>query len=151
MNRGLRAALCVVLAIAVAGTATLGFATATVVRAGTVSVKIDEHHADGADFTIWAPAFLIDLATPFVGAVIPPEARAELEPWLPAVNALADELEEIDDVVFVKVSSADETVRIAKENGRLVIHVESASETVHVSVPFRSVARLVRALDNSVA
>jgi hypothetical protein len=66
---------------------------------------------------------------------LPREARESL----PAILAGARELERLPDFVLVEVESPRERVKVQKRGDYLVIDVDSDDETVHLSVPIRTV------------
>lgn len=123
----------------------VGVTAASIYRSGTIAVDVEP--SDGSQISVHVPAALINLAI----AVVPhqvqvdalEDAAREVEPFLDAVHALGDELADLPDFVLVEVTGADEHIRIEKLDGRLIVLVESDDERVHVSVPVRTVERLV--------
>jgi hypothetical protein len=67
--------------------------------------------------------------------------------FLPAMRIAAEELERIPDGLLVEVSSPREHVLIVKRGGSLVVDVDNAGETVHVSMPLKTVRNLARDLE----
>ena len=74
------------------------------------------------------------------------EADVELDPWLPAVRQAWRELEDSTDAVLVEASSDGQTVRVEKRGGRLIVHVDADGGVVDVSVPTKTVRKLMARL-----
>ena len=73
------------------------------------------------------------------------EVRRNLEPWLPVVETITQELADVPNgTVLVSVDTPEETVRIQKRHGRLTVDVDATDAEVHVSLPARSVKRIAR-------
>ena len=114
---------------------------ATVAATGTVQVMVNEHGPDGTKLWIPVPAILFDAALFAVPRIAPPEemaeARAEIEPYLPALRQMADALEDLPNAVLVEVESPTEHVRISKSFGTFYIEVHDQDADVSVQVPAR--------------
>jgi hypothetical protein len=52
-------------------------------------------------------------------------------------------LRDSDDVVLVEVKEPGEHVEVATSNGSIVVDVDDADETVHVSAPIRAISSTV--------
>lgn len=118
-----------------------------VADAGFIGVRVHEKKPDGTNLRLYVPAILVPL-----GVRIAPErdlerAMSHAREFLPAMRVAAEELERIPDGPLVEVDSAREHVLIAKRGGSLVVDVDSDRETVHVSVPLRTVRNLARDLE----
>lgn len=129
------------------------FLTGTLVLAGIVAdagfigVRIHEKKPDGTNLRLYVPAALVPL-----GMKLAPErelerAMSQAREFLPAMRIAAEQLERIPDGLLVEVSSPREHVLIVKSGGSLVVDVDDAGETVHVSVPLRMVRNLARDLE----
>ena len=111
---------------------------------GAVSVRVKGKKPGGDNIRLVLPA-----AVAPVGVwLAPKEKLREVEekagPYLPALAIAAAELERMPDFTLLEVTSPREKVRIHKKSGHLVIDVDDANETVHVSVPLKA-ARVVAA------
>ena len=114
---------------------------------GAVNVRVDEKRANGHHIHVALPALVLPLGMKLVPDRQLQKAPAELRRWLPVIQAAAEELERCPDGPFVEVDNPNEKVSIAKHGDSLVIDVDSARETVHVSFPLKTVLSLVRELE----
>ena len=114
---------------------------ATVAATGTVQVAVHERGPEGTRLWIPVPAIFFDAALFAIPRVMPPEelaeARAEVEPYLPALRQLAAALDDLPNATFVSVESPGEHVRIRKSFGSFHIEVHDAETDVSVQVPAR--------------
>ena len=114
---------------------------ATVAATGTVQVMVHEKGPEGTRLWIPVPAVLFDVALFAAPRLVPPaelaEARTEIEPYLPALRNLADELENLPNAVLVEVESPNEHVRIRKSFGTFYVEVHKEEADVVVQVPAR--------------
>ena len=118
---------------------------ATIAATGTVMVDIEEAGPDGVSLWIPVPVLLFDLAV-FAAPMLMPEdaldeARAEIEPFLPALQEFAETLEDCPNGTLVEVEGKTEHVRIGKEGRRLTIRVDSPDADINISVPVRILGR----------
>jgi hypothetical protein len=117
---------------------------ATVAATGFVHVSVQERGPDGANIFVPVPAILFDVALFAVPRIVPPQemagARAEIEPFLPALNQLADELENLPNATLVEVKSPTEHVKISKRFGSFYIEVHDQDADVSVKVPSRLIS-----------
>ncbi len=115
--------------------------TGTVVyRMGMVRIEVQSKSPGGEHLRLMAPGALLP-----VGAMLLPtnktrEASRQLQPWLPAIRAATEELMRCPDATLVQIDGRQEHVRIAKVRDALMVDVDDAGETVHVSVPLRAAA-----------
>jgi hypothetical protein len=72
------------------------------------------------------------------------EAAEEARPWLPVIEAVSEELARCPDGPLVEVVSPHEKVSIVKQGDSLIIDVDDANETVHISVPLKVVGIVAR-------
>ncbi len=114
--------------------------------AGTVDVKVHEKQANGTRLHLILPAGLITWGVRLAPASELSKAGKEVRPWLPAIRVASRELARCPDATLVDVRDRNETVRIAKRGGYLVIDVDDAEDTVHVSLPLSTVAAVADAL-----
>jgi hypothetical protein len=148
MSRRRKWILGIVLLFAVLMVGTVSLGAATAVGRGLIQVRIDSGDRHGDQFGLAIPAVLIDAALllapmELVEDELPVE---EIRPYLPLLQELSSQIEQLPDAVFVEVSGPDEAVRIEKKNGRFVIDVAGPGERVHVSVPVATVTYAVRTL-----
>lgn len=112
---------------------------AGVLAAGTglVRIYVLEKKPGGDHVNLMIPAALVPLGMKLLPAKERQRAAAQLEPWLPAIEAASRQLARVPDAVLVEVESRDERVSIRKLGGALVIDVDSPQESVHLSVPLK--------------
>jgi len=105
---------------------------------GFIHINVHEKQADGTNLTLIVPAAVVPLTLKFVPNQRLAEASHDLRPLLPVLDAAIPALEDCPDGVLVEVVDHGEHVVIAKRGGSIVIDVNDAGETVHVSVPLRA-------------
>jgi len=110
---------------------------------GVVNVKVIEKQPRGLHLHVIAPAMLAPIALRFAPERDLAEATREIQPYMPAIRAALDGLRDSDDVVFVAVKEPGEHVEVAKSGGSIVVDVDDAAETVHVSAPIRAISSTV--------
>ena len=113
---------------------------------GAVTVYVEEKKPGGDRVRLWVPGVLAPVALKLVPAEelrLPPEARQ----WMPALRAASEELARVEDFTLVEVREPGEHVTIVKRHGALIIDVESADETVHISLPLRVVVSVAQELE----
>ena len=130
----------VVLAFAVA----VGATTAAVYRHGSVRVEVEP--ANGGEIRVSVPAGLANLAIAVMPDEVLSEVSDELAPYFETLRVAGRELSGLPDFTLLEVRSRDERVIIRKVGRKLVIHVESSNERVHVEVPIRTVERVATRL-----
>lgn len=105
---------------------------------GFIHVRVEAKQADGPHIRLVLPAMAVPFALHFVPGRHVWESAADLRPWLPAIEAAASGLAEAPSGPLVQVSEPGQVVNVAKDGGALVIDVEDPDETVHVSMPLRT-------------
>jgi hypothetical protein len=124
--------------------ATVGSVAAVVYGSGTVSVEVQPE--DGSHLSLGVPAALAYLAVALTPDELLADFHREMEPVWPTVEAAAQEMDDWPDFVLLEARSRDEYVRIAKQDGKMVIEVVSRDERVRVAIPTGAVRRVVRKL-----
>lgn len=129
------------------GMAGVGLAVAGVLCSeGIVCVKVIEKQPQGLHLHIIAPAMLAPIAVHFTPRHDLAEATREIQPYMTAIRAALDGLHNSDDIVFVEVKEPGEHVEVAKSGGSIVVDVDDAEDTVHVSTPIRAMSSTVNQL-----
>lgn len=133
-----------ILAVLVLGAGIL--VAGTVASAGMVTVRIHETGPDGLNLYLPVPANLVEASI----AVVPVVARlggsdhfdrqlarvrSEIEPWLPALESLLDEIHRMPDATLVEVTAPNESVVVEKRRGSIEVRVEEHGSRVEVVVP----------------
>ena len=113
---------------------------------GLVHVKVIEKEPRGFHLNAIAPAMLAPIALHFAPQHKRGQAAQAIQPYLPVIRAALDGLRDTDDIVFVEVKEPDEHVRVSKSGGAIVVDVDDAGETVHVSTPIRAISSTVEQL-----
>lgn len=129
------------------GMAGVGLAGAGVLCSeGIVYVKVIEKQPQGLHLHLVAPAMLAPIAVRLAPKRDLAEATREVQPYMPAIRAALDALRDSDDVAFVEVKEPGENVKVAKSGGAIVVDVDDADDTVHVSTPIRAISTTVNQL-----
>jgi hypothetical protein len=118
---------------------------------GSVRVYVHDKGPDATRFGIRVPAFLIRTAIRMIPFESETGGLAELKNYLPLLDAIGREFRKSPDGVYVSVDSPTETVRIAKVNDRLVVHVDDPGAEIRLEMPLSCVRTLVRRLERAVA
>ena len=126
--------------------ATVGSVSAVIYGSGTVSVEVQPQ--DGSQISLGVPAALAHFAIALAPDDLLADVQRELEPVWPTVEAAAREMDRWPDFVLLEARTADEYVRIAKQDGKMVIEAVSREERVRVAIPTGAVRRIVRKLGN---
>jgi hypothetical protein len=118
---------------------TLLVAGAFVYDLGAIKVSVQGKKPGGENIQLVVPAAVVPLALPFVRGEEMQEAAEKVRPWLPAIAAATEELARCPDGPLLQVTSPQEKVSIVKRGDALVIDVDEANESVHVSLPLKFV------------
>lgn len=124
------------LGVGVLGTAMV--ATAALSSEGFIAVRVHEKDANGTHIAFITPAALVPATLHFVPRRDLKEAAANIQPYLPIIDAAIPALEECPDGVLVEVTDPGEHVLISKSHGSVVIDVNDHGDIVHISVPLRA-------------
>jgi hypothetical protein len=130
--------------LGIAGTAVAG--VGLLCSEGLVHVNVLQEGAERHHIHIIAPALLVPIGMHFVPRANLAEASEEIRPWLPVVHETLKQLQQCDDIPFVEVSEPGQHVRLGKSGGSIVVDVESAEESVHISMPIRAMSSAVEEL-----
>lgn len=151
MNKTAKILLAVVLSFGVLMIGSGALLAATVVRAGTVTVKIHEPGAAGRPGThvdLKIPAAVVYLGLDVIPWLleedIAAEIRTDLGEYRPAVAAALTALEDAPDAVLVDVRDAAERVRIIKRGRSLEISVDNADGQFEITLPAGLLGRIAR-------
>jgi hypothetical protein len=129
------------------GMAGVGLASAGVLCSeGMVNVKVIEKKPQGVHIHVIAPAMLAPIAVHLAPRHALANAARRIQPNMPAIRAALDGLRDSDDVVLVEVKEPGEHVEVVKAGGSIVVEVDDAGETVHVSAPIRAISSTVEQL-----
>jgi len=129
------------IALGVAGVAVAG--AGVLCSEGIVHVKVVEKQPQGVHINLIAPAVLVPMGMHFAPQRNLAQAARQIQPYMPVVRAVMDGLRDSEDIVFVEVKAPGEYVRVAKSGGSIVVDVDDASDTVHVSAPIRVISSTV--------
>jgi len=132
------------IAVGLAGATVLG--VGLLCSEGFVNVNVVEKKPQGTHVHVIAPAIIAPIAMHFVPKHHVAQAAEEIRPWLPAIRAGLDQLRECDDFTLVEVKESQEHVQVAKRGGSIVVDVDDAGETVHVSTPIRAISSTLEQL-----
>jgi hypothetical protein len=110
---------------------------------GVVNVKVIEKQPRGLHLHVIAPAMLAPIAVHLAPQRELAEAAREIQPYMPVIRAALEGLRDSDDIVLVEVNGPGPHVEVAKSGGSIIVDVDSAGETVHVSTPIRAISSTV--------
>jgi hypothetical protein len=110
---------------------------------GVVNVNVVEKQPQGVHIHVIAPAMLAPIAVHFAPPRDIAKAARQIQPNMPAIRAALEGLRESDDVVLVEVNEPGEHIEVAKSGGSIVVDVDDADETVHVSAPIGAISSTV--------
>jgi hypothetical protein len=117
---------------------------------GFVSVRVNEGAPKGSHIFFVVPGALAPIGMKFIPREHWKEVEKEVQPWLPAIRAAVDGLAEYPDTIFVEVIDRTDHVRVHKSGDSIVVDVDDPGETVHVSVPLRTIKSVVRELEEGI-
>ncbi len=131
----------------VLGMAGAGLAGAGVLCSeGVVHVKVIEKEPGGVHINVIAPAMLAPIAVRLAPRRDLAKACEQLQANLPVVRAALEGLRDSEDVVLVEVEEPGEHVEVSKTAGSIVVDVDDADATVHVTAPIRAISSTVEEL-----
>jgi len=134
----------IVLAKMALGMAGVGLAGAGVLCTdGLIRVKVVEKQPQGVHLNIIAPAMLVPMAMHLAPQRNLAQAARQIQPYMPVVRAVLEGLRKADDVVLVEVEGPGEHVEVSKSAGAIIVDVDDADATVHVSAPIRVLSSTV--------
>jgi hypothetical protein len=110
---------------------------------GVVNVNVVEKQPQGVHIHVITPAMLAPIAVHFAPQRDLAKAARQIQPNMPAIRAALEGLRESDDVVLVEVNEPGEHIEVAKSGGSIVVDVDDADETVHVSAPIGAISSTV--------
>jgi len=129
------------------GMASVGVAGAGVLCSeGVVNVRVTEKQPQGLHLHVIAPAILAPIAVHFAPQHCLVNATEKIRPYMPEIRAALEGLRESGDVVLVEVKEPDQHVEVAKSGGSIIVDVDDAGETVHVSASIRAISSTVEQL-----
>jgi hypothetical protein len=132
----------IALGMAGAGLASVG----VLCSEGLVNVKVIEKQPQGVHIHVIAPAMLAPIAVHLAPQSALANANRKIQPYMPTIRAALDSLRDSDDIVFVEVKGPGEHVEVAKSGGSIVVDVDDATDTVHVSAPIEAISSTVNQL-----
>ena len=132
----------IALGLAGAGLASVGVLCSESV----VNVKVIEKEPQGVHIHVIAPAILAPIAVRLAPQRSLAQAAREIQPYMPMICAALDGLRDSEDVVIVDIKGPGEHVEVAKSGGSIIVDVDNAGETVHVSTPIRAISSTVNQL-----
>jgi hypothetical protein len=133
------------IALGIAGVALAG--AGVLCSDGVVNVKVVEKQPRGLHIHVIVPAMLAPMALQLAPQRALAQAARQIQPNMPAIRAALEGLRDSDDVVLVEVKEPGEHVEVAKWGGSILVDVDDAGETVHVSAPIRAISSTVDQLD----
>ncbi|HWG59016.1 MAG TPA: hypothetical protein VN661_08215 [Candidatus Acidoferrales bacterium] len=108
------------------------------VNISVVQTKPESHHVH-----IIAPAMIAPVAMRFIPRDRLRDPSGQLQASMPEIRAALDSLRHAPDMALVEVTDPTEHVRISKSGGSIVVDVRDPDDTVHVSVPLRTISSVL--------
>ncbi len=105
---------------------------------GFIHVNVHEKQTNGTHVSLIVPAMVVPLAIKFVRRDRLKEASANLQQFMPVVDAAISGLADCPDGPLVEVVDEDSHVTVVKSDGSIVVDADDPDETVHVAVPLRA-------------
>jgi hypothetical protein len=127
--------------------ATVVLSTAYVFHEGVIRVDVDERGEQGSHVHFWVPAVAVPIGMQLAPRRALDDAAGKARPYLPALKALAKEMEKYPNAEFVDVQDASNHVRVSTAHGRLQVDVVDEGETVHVAVPVAAIRDMEERLE----
>ena len=129
------------------GMASVGVAGAGVLCSeGVVNVRVTERQPQGLHLHVIAPAILAPIAVHLAPQRCLANATQKIQPYMPEIRAALEGLRESGDVVLVEVKEPGQHVEVEKLGGSIIVDVDDAGGTVHVSAPIRAISSTVEQL-----
>jgi hypothetical protein len=122
--------------IGLVGTALVGGAIAS--SDGFIHVKVHEKEPNGTHISLIVPAIIAPMAVRFVPQHDLKDASANVQQYLPIIDAAISGLAECPDGPLVEVVDSDSHVTVVKSGGSIVVDADDSDNTVHVAVPLRA-------------
>ena len=117
-----------------------------VAHQGVVRVRVVEKTEGGDRINLYVPAVFFPVAVQLAPEDKIREALEQAKELLPAVRIASQELRRLPDTQLVEVRDGEEHVRIRTMDGELVIEVQSDREDVHISIPMKTIEKVVQEL-----
>lgn len=111
---------------------------AVVSSEGFIHVKVQEKQANGTHFSLVVPAMLVPLTVRVVPRHNLKDAAANLQPFMPLLDATISGLADCPDGPLLEVVDSDTHVTVVKSGGSIVVDADDPNDTVHVAVPLRA-------------
>lgn len=105
---------------------------------GFIHVKVNEKQPNGTHLSLIVPAMIMPLAVRVVPRHHLRDAAANLQQFMPVVDATISGLADCPDGPLVEVVDEDSHVTVVKSGGSIIIDADDPGETVHVAVPLRA-------------
>jgi hypothetical protein len=132
------------IALGMAGVAVAG--VGVLCSEGIVDVKVAEKQSRGLHIHVIAPAMLAPIAVQLAPQHALAQAARQIGPNMPAIRAALEGLRDSEDVVLIDVKEPGQRVEVEKSGGSIVVDVDDADKTVHVSAPIRAISSTVNQL-----
>lgn len=129
------------IAIGLAGTMLVG--GAMISSEGFIHVKVQEKQPNGTHISLIVPAVIVPLAVQFVPRHHLADASANLQRYIPLVDAAISGLADCPDGPLVEVIDADSHVTVVKSGGSIIVDADDPDEQVHVAVPLGATQRAI--------
>jgi hypothetical protein len=119
--------------------ATMVLSTAFVFHEGVIRLDVYEKGEQGSHVHFWVPATVVPIGMYFAPHHAMDDAACQVRPYLPALKAVAKEMEKYPNAQFVNVDDGNQHVHVSTVYGKLQIDVVDEAEEVHVAVPVAAI------------
>ncbi len=118
-------------------------------KQGAVRIEFQQKQSGGHHLRFPIPAALIPWGLKMLPDDALEEAAAEIKPFLPALLAASQELQELPDFVLVEVKDSRGWLKIEKRGEKILVDLESEHETLHLSLPVEMIHSVFLTLEAS--
>lgn len=105
---------------------------------GFIHVKVHEKKTNGTHVSFIVPAMIMPLSVHVIPRRDLKDAAANLQQFMPLLDATISGLADCPDGPLVEVVDSDAHVTVVKSGGSLVVDADDPDETVHVAIPLRA-------------
>ena len=144
MSLGTKVFLSIAGAVALLMLLTVGVVAAAIYQAGTIDV--DVRPADGGRVSVAVPAALANLAVALIPSSVLRDTSHELHSVLPAVRDAGRELWDAPDFVLLEVTGPDESFKIEKRDGQLIVQIDDDGNSVLIEIPIETLRKVTEKL-----
>lgn len=117
---------------------------------GTLVVDVHEKLPGGDEVHVEMPGVVLPMTMLCIPDHVFVECHADDEDLRyvgPILRAVSRELRRMPDTEIISVETSDEVVSIVKQGPNIIIDVDNLEETVHISVPIKSMDAVIKKME----